>query len=271
MKRMHGGLAILAVGAAVVLSSTVASADEWKVLDDSRWCRSHDWNDDFCEVRELTIDKRDMVIVDGRENGGIEVEGWDRDEIRIRVRVKVWADGDDDEAEEIARKVIVRTDGKEIQAEGPRSRRHHGWSVSYRLMVPHKTDLELETNNGGISVEEVEGEIHLTATNGGLSLLRLAGDVSGRTTNGGVEIELTGSKWQGRGLDVRSTNGGVSVEFPENYSAEIEAGTVNGGILVDFPLTVQGDLTRNIRATLGDGGPRIRAKTTNGGVHLFRM
>jgi len=271
MKQMHKGLWALAVVAAVAISAAPSAADEWKVLDDSGWCRSHDRNDGFCEVRELTMDKRDLLIVDGRANGGIEVEGWDRKEIRIRVRVKVWADGDDDEAEEIARKIEVLTDGKAIRAEGPRSRREQGWSVSYRIMVPHKPNRELETTNGGIAVEDVEGEIQLAATTGGLSLLRLAGDVSGRTTNGGVEVELTGKKWKGRGLDVRSTNGGVSMEFPKNYSAELEAGTVNGGISIDFPITVEGDLTRDIRATLGDGGPRIRAKTTNGGVHLSRL
>jgi len=271
MTRTSRALWALAALAGVVLAVTPAQADEWKVVDDSRWCRDHDWHDDFCEVRELTIPKRDVVIVDGRANGGIAVEGWDRNEIRIRVRVKVWTDGDDEEAEEIARKIEVHTDGREISAEGPRSRDHHGWSVSYRIMVPHKTDLQLETNNGGIAVEDVEGTLQLEATNGGLSLLRLAGDVSARTTNGGVEIELDGKSWRGRGLDARSTNGGVSVEIPENYSAEFEAATVNGGIAVDFPVTVQGQLTRDIRLTLGDGGPRIRARTTNGGVHLSRL
>ena len=139
------------------------------------------------------------------------------------------------------------------------------------LMVPNKSNLDLETTNGGISVEDVEGEIRVEATNGGLYLARLAGDVSGATTNGGLEIELTGKKWNGRGMDVRSTNGGVSMEVPENYSANLEAGTVNGGISIDFPITVQGNLTRSIKATLGDGGPRIRVKTTNGGIHLTKI
>ena len=35
-----------------------------------------------------------------------------------------------------------------------------------------------------------------------------------------------------------------------------------------FPITVSGRLRSNIRTTLGDGGPLVRVKTTNGGVKV---
>ena len=65
-------------------------------------------------------------------------------------------------------------------------------------------------------------------------------------------------------------NGGVNLTVPSNYSAELETGTVNGGLQIDFPITVSGRISRRLTTTLGAGGPRIRAMTTNGGVTVRR-
>jgi DUF4097 and DUF4098 domain-containing protein YvlB len=131
-------------------------------------------------------------------------------------------------------------------------------------------DVDLETYNGGIGIEDVEGSMRLRATNGGISLDRVAGDVRGETENGGLHVMLDGSKWRGAGLDVRTSNGGVELYVPSGYSAQLETGTVNGGFSIDFPITVQGSLSHRLTTTLGSGGPTVRAVTTNGGVAIRR-
>mgnify|MGYP000361465391 CR=1 FL=1 len=45
---------------------------------------------------------------------------------------------------------------------------------------------------------------------------------------------------------------------------------MNGGIDLDFPVRVQGRIGRRLSTTLGDGGPRVRVITTNGGVQIVR-
>lgn len=263
----------LAAVLVVALLPVFAAAGEWKTIEDEEWCRNGGWHDDegsYCEVREITLEAdRDVIRVDGRTNGGIRVEGWDKNEIRLRVKVKAWKRHDEDAAREMVNEIEIST-GREIHAKGPKMRNHEGWSVSYWLMVPKKSNLDLQANNGGLRVSDVEGEIRLDTTNGGLHIANLAGDVRGRTTNGGLHVELTGKKWKGEGLDVVSTNGGVDLEIPEDYSAVLETGTVNGGIQVDFPVTVQGRIGKSLNATLGDGGAKIRVKTTNGGVRIYR-
>ena len=57
---------------------------------------------------------------------------------------------------------------------------------------------------------------------------------------------------------------------PENYSAQLQTGTVNGSISVDFPITVQGSLTKELAVNLGSGGATVKAMTTNGGVRIKR-
>ena len=106
--------------------------------------------------------------------------------------------------------------------------------------------------------------------NGGIDLVDVSGDIRGETTNGGVKVGVTGDKWEGPSLEVRTINGGITLSLPASLSAELEARAVNGGINVDFPLTVSGLIggRREIRGTIGAGGPRIRATATNGGITI---
>jgi DUF4097 and DUF4098 domain-containing protein YvlB len=163
--------------------------------------------------------------------------------------------------------VRIAVSGGEIHTEGPTRGQ---WSASFRVEVPQSYDLDLVANNGGLRVDGVEGQVRLETSNGGISLTSVAGDVRGRTANGGLSIDLDGDTWRGEGLDVTTTNGGVDLAVPAGYSAELVTGTVNGQLHVDFPITVQGSLSKEIRATLGDGGPTVKVKTTNGSVKVSR-
>ena len=222
----------------------------------------------FCEIRELTLPASGSLTVGGGPNGGVQVTGWDRNEVLLRARVQAWAD-DEQEAAEIARQVQVRTDGT-IRAEGPQRRGRASWAVSYEVFAPRATDLQLETDNGGVAIENVRGDIDFRVSNGGVRLEGVGGDVRGRTTNGGINATLTGGTWDGEGLDVETTNGGIRLQVPSDYSARLESGTVNGQIHIDFPVTVQGRVGREISTTLGEGGPLVRVRTVNGGVRISR-
>ena len=156
--------------------------------------------------------------------------------------------------------------GGRIRAEGPRTGRRESWGVSFEIFTPHDSNLDLRAHNGGISISDVRGEIEFRTQNGGVHLEGLGGNVRGRTQNGGLRVELEGDRWEGSALDVETQNGGVTIDVPQGYSAEFETGTVNGGIDLAFPIMVSGRLRSTIRTTLGDGGPLVRVKTTNGGV-----
>ncbi len=234
-------------------------------------CRdgSHSDRGWFCEVREFRFSPGEVRRIDAAPNGGIHVEGWDRNEILVRARVQAYA-WSDEEARDLVSEVQIETSGSTLESDGPRTRRNESWSVSYWLSVPHNSDLDMSTTNGGISIDDVMGNLDFHTTNGGVTLRNVGGDVRGRTTNGGVKVELSGSEWEGRGLDVQTTNGGVRLMIPEGYNAELVSGTTNGGMRIDFPITVSGRIDRRIRADLGRGGPTIRVLTTNGGVVIGR-
>jgi hypothetical protein len=253
---------------ALLVASAVDAQVKTECDEDSWWGWRNGSRGHACEVRELTVPAGGVLTVDAGQNGSISVTGEDRRNVLVRATVHAWG-VDQAEAERIASAVNIRSDGS-LRAEGGDQRGRAGWSVSYEILTPRAIDLSLETENGSIAITDVRGNLSFRATNGGINLDGVAGNVRGRTTNGGVDAELTGDTWEGAGLDVETTNGGVRLRIPENYSARLETGTVHGGIDVDFPVTVQGRIGREFSTTLGDGGPLVRAETTNGGVRITR-
>ena len=226
-----------------------------------------------CEIREQTLAMSGAPIaVDGRQNGGISVKGWDQNQVLVRAKVQTGAPTAA-EAADLARQIRIETSGAKIFANGPDNRKDYNWQVSYEVFVPRRADLSLETHNGGISISEVNGKIDFTALNGGVVLRKLGGTVRGSTTNGGLVVELSGDRWDGETLDVRTTNGGIVMSVPENYSANLQTGTVNGGLDVDFPVNVPTNGARRskqLAVNLGSGGAMVKAMTTNGGVRVKR-
>ena len=221
-----------------------------------------------CEVREYTIPAGALTVDAGR-NGGIRVEAWERNEIRVRAVVTATAAAEA-EAKQLASQVQVQAGPGRVSSTGPTTNGREGWSVSYRINVPARNDLDLNANNGGVTIAGVTGTIQFRTTNGGVNLRNLAGDVRGETRNGGLNVVLSGDRWDGTGLDVQTSNGGVNLTIPEGYNAELETRTVNGGFRTDYPMTVQGELAANrgLQTTLGSGGAPVRVRTTNGGLRI---
>lgn len=256
------------LGTALILfAGAVAAQDPAKTLA----CKQYDGGDSrqqrACEMRELTIPASGALDIDAAPNGGISVKAWSKGGILLRAKVETWGDTKS-EAESRLKEVKIAT-GAKISADGPRTAGRTYYSVSYEVFVPSKINLTLHSTNGGVSIAGVNGTISAHTTNGGLKLAGLSGKVSAHTTNGGVKVELAGSTWRGEGFDVSTTNGGVSINVPADYSAQFEASTTNGGFKSDLPVQVQGKYTgKRVSATLGKGGPLVRAVTTNGGISL---
>jgi len=260
------------IAALVTFTGVAAFAQRDK--DRSLTCRDDNWYNDRlvsnCEIREQTLAPSGPIAIDGRQNGGISVKGWDQNQILVRARVQTGAPTAA-EAQALGQQVRIETSGAKIHATGPESRRDYHWDVSYEVFVPRRADLSLETHNGGIAIADVNGRIDFTALNGGVVLKRVGGAVRGSTTNGGLVIQLSGDRWDGDSMDVSTTNGGIIMSVPENYSARVETGTVNGSVNTEFPVTVQGRITKQLALSLGSGGAMVRAMTTNGGVQLKKL
>ena len=279
LRRLSFAFALLGLAVAGVAAQDKDKSDKTKFekkSESSLECREYRNNDRLfghCEIKEQTLPAGGAITVDGKQNGGISIKGWDRNEILVRAKVEARAPTQA-EANVLAQQVRIETAALNIHAEGPESRDDYQWYVSFEIFVPRRSDLSLTAHNGGISIRDVSGRMEFQTLNGGVSLSRVGGAVRGSTTNGGVHVELAGPRWDGEELNVRTTNGGVNLVMPDNYSAHLETSTVNGNVSSDFqlnvPLTDRGRMPKEISVDLGSGGPRIRATTTNGGVRVAR-
>ncbi|MGH7507431.1 MAG: DUF4097 family beta strand repeat-containing protein [Longimicrobiales bacterium] len=242
------------------------SDDEWL-----RECRDHDRDRlvAFCEVRVQQLPATGAVDVNATPNGGVRVIAWDRAGVEIHTRIQAQAESEA-AAEALAGEVQVVTDGGRIRSEGPDNERDAHWHASFVVYTPARSDVTVESHNGPVAVRGVTGRMDLYTRNGPLSLRDVGGDVRARTQNGPLHVELTGSSWDGAGLDAETRNGPVDLIIPEGYSAELETGTVNGPMQSEVPLMVRfvGRRASHIETTLGSGGAPLRVVTTNGPITL---
>lgn len=262
---------VAALVATVGISGLAQKGDKVKTnKDGSLQCRDSWYNDRLvgnCEIREQTLAlSGGTIAIDGKQNGGVSVKGWDQNQVLVRARVQTGAPTAA-EAESLSKEIRIETSGAKIYANGPENRQNYHWDVSYEVFVPRRADLSIETHNGGIAISEVNGRIDFSATNGGVVLRRVGGTVKGSTTNGGLVVELNGDRWDGETLDVSTTNGGVVMSIPENYSAHLQTGTVNGSVSIDFPVAMEGR-RKELAVNLGSGGATVKAMTTNGGIRI---
>ena len=222
----------------------------------------------YKETREMTINAVNLLTVDGQRNGGIHIIGENRSDILIRACVQTTG-ATEQEAQTTAKNIRIET-GSTIRAENTPD--NEIWGVSYEIRVPRSTNLKLNAQNGGISIDGVDSTSEFETQNGGIHLTDVAGSMRGKTTNGGVHVELSGGSWKGAGLDVQTTNGGVHISIPENYAAHFETKTTNGGFKSEIAaLRVERkerNFGANISTDLNGGGAPIRVVTTNGGVHI---
>ncbi len=112
-------------------------------------CEQQGWGNNrahFCEMREQHMSSAGRLDIDGKQNGGVTVKGWERGDILVRSQVTAQGENDGD-AHAISSQVIVHALGSQVSADGPSGK---SWSVSYEVFVPRQMDVMLSAHNGGI-------------------------------------------------------------------------------------------------------------------------
>jgi hypothetical protein len=262
-----------AFGAALLITAFLLPAQDKKLSCDGKGNGKPNY---ICEMREMSAPVTGRLSVDAAPNGGIRLVAWDRNEILVRTKVEAWGDSAGDAKDRLSL-VSIQTAGATVKADGPRSGvlgkwGEQKWNVSYEVFTPRKTDLNLESVNGGISVTDVRGNISFETVNGGVSLSGVNGTVKGESVNGGISVDIAGTRWEGTGLDVETVNGGVTLSVPASFQATVHAETVNGGLNSDFPGAAYDGTPRprKMEIKLGGGGAPVKVETVNGGVRIRR-
>ncbi len=259
---------LLMVGTLLAVGSATAGAQE-----STTW----NWSGDLGAGR--TVFLRNV-------NGFVRIEAGTSDKVEVTA-VKSWRRGDPDDVRIEARMagsgrgdiILCALWGERATCDesGYRSnnggRDSDGWrrgndvKVEFVVKVPTNAKVDASTVNGDLRVDGTHGDIRASTVNGDLEAFSVAGRVEASTVNGSITVRNGGSVTED--TEYTTVNGSITVEIPSNTNATVNLSTVNGRISSDFPLTLHGDINpRRIRADIGTGGARIRARTVNGSVRL---
>jgi hypothetical protein len=215
------------------------------------------------ETRRL--DPQGTFTIDNT-NGAVAVEAWTESSVSIEAE-KTGPEGRLDDI-----RIEISGEGNRVDVRTHQPRIHWGRTgrVDYRIKVPEKARVEVETTNGSVRVSGTSGDLRASTTNGSVDLTELSGNLEASTTNGSIKAAFRRAPdggWQ----RLSTTNGSVTLTLPASASGTFDARTVNGSISTDFPLNVAGRTgKRRLQGRLGDGLARFDLKTVNGRVRIVK-
>ncbi|HET9210871.1 MAG TPA: DUF4097 family beta strand repeat-containing protein, partial [Thermoanaerobaculia bacterium] len=95
---------------------------------------------------------------------------------------------------------------------------------------------------------------------------RSEGAVKAESSNGGIDAEL--ARLSGKDLSFETSNGGVSLRLPRGARFTVDAETSNGSVRSDFPVAGERPGKHSLQGPVNGGGPKLRVRTSNGGVRI---
>jgi hypothetical protein len=187
----------------------------------------------------------DLLRVSGPQNGGLRVTGAARGDYQVRLCKFAAGESQEEAAKKVAQVHLVVKDGV-VTTTGPSD---NTWRASVYVDAPENGHMSLDAQNGPLAVEGISGRViartqngplavknctgttEVDAVNGPLALSELGGTVRATSQNGPLAIRLTGSAWEGEGLDARANNGPLSLNVPDSYQSGVQVTLSNHGPL----------------------------------------
>lgn len=199
-------------------------------------------------------------------NGSVHVQGWEAERVEIRAVKTARSSGRD--ADRVRILVENTPDSVSVRTEYPRAR-GVDVSVDFLVRVPYRSLLSrVETVNGTVRVQGVEGGGTLRTVNGNIEIFDAGGRFNARSTNGSIQAELRFLP-DGPPVTLETVNGSILLALPGDASAELDVRSVNGDFASDLPLLLRGqDGQRQFRGRVGHGGGEVRLRTVNGGIRV---
>lgn len=256
------------VGSLLALATAAAGAQE-----STTW----DWKGELGAGRTVFLRNiNGAVRIEAGTGNTVEVQAvkrWrrgDPDEVRIEARMAGGGNGDVIICALWGERATCDEDGYHSNRDRSVSSRNNDVSVQFTVRVPANARVDASTVNGELVIGGVNGNIEASTVNGDVEALSNAGRVRASTVNGSILVRTTVP--ESEDLEYSTVNGSVTLELPANINADVHLSTVNGRISTDFPMTLDGSINpRRIRATIGNGGPRLRVSTVNGSVRLRKL
>lgn len=278
---LGGSLLVIAIGLLTLGLFVIAVMATPRVEAASRHSHDTSYDADEGDRRQGEPFHWDGRLTRGRTlevsgiNGSIEVEGTSGGDVVVdaekRYRrsdpgdVKIVVERTQDGMRVCA--LYRRGDGSFNEDCDHQSTHNNDVEVKFHVKVPAGVNLVAKTVNGRVEIDDLHGDVEAATVNGGIELAT-TGLATANTVNGSIRVTMGEGDWND-GLEFRTVNGSIDVTMPGNVDAILDATSMNGHVDSDFPITTSGRISSHrLVGTIGDGGPRLRMSTINGGIEL---
>jgi len=233
------------------------------------------------------------VTIVGAPAGSITIDGWDRNEVDVTADIELHALSEADLAklsmvnnfvlDEDTNHIRILTTGthdqllmKRLGKAFPKNLSGLPWKIDYRVHVPNLTDLEVSDGIGPIKLSGVEGALRLNAVESDAVLWLTGGDASITIQRGSIYFGVPVRGWHGLGADVKLAGGNLMVEFPAEFSADINAtvlrlGKVEAAYHNLEPRERNSITPTSVRARAGSGGATLSFTVGDGAITIRQM
>ena len=248
-------------GAALLLLSTAAFADVKE---------TEEFSFDVNPGARISVENINGNIIVAGDNGG---NGGNGGKVKVIAYKKA---GKQEYMDELKVDIDASEDYIRIETRHPDKSGWFNWgndssgSVSYELMVPADVDLDsIDTVNGDVRVESVDGEVNAGTVNGTVEVSGLNADVNLETVNGSIRANFD-ELGSGQRVKADTVNGTIKRYLPADASARVVAETVNGSIDADdFGLEVEkGFVGRDLNGQIGSGDASVNLDAVNGSIRI---
>jgi hypothetical protein len=239
-------------------------------------------------TEERTLSKSDASVlrINELENGGIQLQGWDREVYSVTECKAVRAGRGD--AKQLLSEIKLSVQGGQVSVTGPA--RHDDWTVFLLIRTPQAAEVDLKAHNGPVSLYKVDGKVTARGTNGPISIEDCTGEadiaaVNGpisysgaggklrlHTENGPISVALDGAHWSGSGLVADAVNGPLTLRVPSGFQSSFLVES-KGHSPMSCHASICGDARKtwdddHHRIEYGNGTPLIRLSTENGPISV---
>jgi len=243
--------------------------------------------------------------------GNIEVNSWDKEEVKMMATKSISSRGTDD-PEELLNKIEI-----EINSQ-PKNLKIHtrypvlSWvknvRVDYQLWIPAKSSVQLESVSGTIQMADhlnrvyaktVSGNIKLNNIKGNAEVKTISGKVNARqikgdikassvsgnlifrdcegmfsslhSTSGDIEAELVTLDEDASNMSLATVSGDINLYLPDDTSFDLNIKTVSGEIDTKFKVLIESVKKNQLVGEVGAGGFDIELRTVSGDISLGKL
>jgi DUF4097 and DUF4098 domain-containing protein YvlB len=186
------------------------------------------------EERTISQTAAPTLRIEAESNGGLQVEGWNNNDYSVTLCKAADPEGD---AQNVLSQIHLTFQNGELGVTGPSS--HDRWSAHILVKAPKGTSLDLRVKNGPMGLYNVDGNVKARAQNGPITVMACSGNVDLATQNGPVTLEgnsgklrvdaqngpltisLSGTNWNGSGIEAHANNGPLTLEIPSGYQSGV--------------------------------------------------